>query len=272
MGLDVYLDTKEDQEIDNAREKAWEEWYSKYHDGDGNLRAEFTEEEKVAAREALPKYSFSTRPPSLQYPDHLFNRRYLRSSYNEGGFNRAVPDMIGKDHDLYWIFENLRSEDEYQTELTEASIPLFEEAKQRALQVAEEIKASDPLRVSDADCFVGPAEHMWHAPPTPEEVLEWYREEVARREELKKEHPDRTHLDHGYSNAKGHVLGFETGLDVLAITTGQRFGKASALFVYRLSQEAKDSYSQSAEITAEFCDEAIDLIRKDGSVFLHWSG
>ena len=81
---------------------------------------------------------------SEKYPEHLFNRRYLRSSYNGGGYNRAVPDFLA-DPDrpaaygsLDWIFEPVRVEpDEYETELTEALIPALEQAKARAIEAAE---------------------------------------------------------------------------------------------------------------------------------------
>jgi len=42
--------------------------------------------------------------------------------------------------------------------------------------------------------------------------------------------------------------------------------------VYRASDGGFDSYVQAAEITAEFCDEAIALIERDGSCEMSWSG
>lgn len=40
--------------------------------------------------------------PSERWPEHLCNRRYLRSSYNAGGFNQVVGNLIGVT--LYEIF------------------------------------------------------------------------------------------------------------------------------------------------------------------------
>lgn len=39
---------------------------------------------------------------SEKYPDHLFKIGYMRSSYNSGGFNSVVSELVG--HDLYWLF------------------------------------------------------------------------------------------------------------------------------------------------------------------------
>jgi hypothetical protein len=294
MGLDVYLYTKAKEVASNEHEEAWEAWYDKYKDTSDD------DAEKKAAKEALPPYSSSSddEVASSRYPDHLFNRRYLRSSYNSGGFNRAVPDIVGEDHDLHWIFEPVRGEtDEYSFELTVGSIKGLKAAKKRALQVAQEIRDNDALRVMSVDVMLGGADHLWSQLPTDDEVLDWYRDErkrrdenIAKRELAGKDKPAWGSEDGGYSNAKGFVAGFDKGLEILAIsvcanplaafsaqfppnTKGGQLGQTpSAAVVYRLSQETKDSYIQSAEITAEFCEEAIALIERDGSAFLHWSG
>jgi hypothetical protein len=187
MGLDVYLYSREQQEAANARERAWETYYEKWGEQPDSP-------EKEAAYQALPSHQGFDAVPSEAHPDHLFNRRYLRSSYNSSGFNAAVPDMVSREHDLHWIFEPVKLDDQYEMELTQASIPALEVARKRALQVADEIRACDPLRVSDEMSTVGEAAHV------------------------------------------------------------------------------KEDYAISAEITAEFCEEAIALIREDGSATLHWSG
>jgi hypothetical protein len=263
MGLDVYLYSREQAEANDAHEKAWEAWYEQWGERPDSP-------EKETARKALPEYVSAEGKPSEAHPDHLFNRRYLRSSYNSSGFNRAVPDMVSREHDLHWIFEPVKLEDQYEMELTEASIPALQVARKRALQVASEIRACDPLRVSDEMSTVGEAAHMWHQLPTDDQVLDWYRAE-------KEKHTGKPNPwggdDYSYSSAKGAILGFTKGMEVLAITMGQNVLKQPcAMFVYRVSDEVKEDYAISAEITAEFCEEAIALIREDGSATLHWSG
>lgn len=261
MGLDVYLYTKAQEEANAVHEKASDAYYE---------REDWpSEAEKEKAREALPPYEFVTSVPSQQHPDHLFNRRYLRSSYNGSGFERAVPEMVGQDHGLYWIFEPVKFADQYEVELTEASISALEEAKARALQVAQEIRECDPLRTTSVTAHLGHREHMWQTPPSEEQALAWYREEQVKN-------AGRSDLfggGGGYSNAKGSILGFAEGLEILGVTIGQNIlGMPSAILVFRMGREGLDSYVQSAEITAEFCDEAIALIRQDGSCSMHWSG
>jgi len=300
MGLDISLYTAAENQASKEHERAWDEWWKNYHDEEsGDLLPQFTKEQAEAAKAKIPPYAGSTTVASEKHPKHLFNRRYLRSSYNGGGFNAAVPDMVGEDHGLYWIFEPVIGDnpEPYETEFTPASIPGLEQCKERALQVAQEIRDCDPLRTMSVSTMLGGKEHMWHQLPTEEQVLEWYREEqqrhknsLAKYAEEGKPVPSWITEDHAYSNAKGEVLGLDKGMEILAVTLGANpMAKFSAMFdpntvggqmgvlpcpvlVYRMSQESKDSYIQSAEITAEFCDEAIELIKQDGSCMMHWSG
>lgn len=198
--------------------------------------------------------------PSIKHPGHLFNRRYLRSSYSSGGFNSAVPDFIGEDSSLYWIFEGLGA-DEYDVALTAESVPLLEQAKERAQSVVQRLKTCDRLRAEAmGQPITGGAAHQWSELPSSEAVLDWYREEVKREAPFS-----------SYSSAKGIV--FREGFTVLAITMGKGIlGEASPVVVYRAEPETVDSYIASAEIVAEFCDEALALIERDGSAYIGWSG
>jgi hypothetical protein len=261
MGLDIYLYTKAEREQNDAHDAAWNAAYAEL---DAGRMTEDQWKDKVIE----PAYTSYKDVPSARHPGHLFNRRYLRSSYNGGGFNRAVPDFVGEDHGLYWIFEPMGREwDGDEGTLTEADVAELRECKTRAEQVAAELRACDPLRVTATTTMVGSAEHMWSNWPTEDQVLAWYREEKAK-------HTDKpSPFSEGYSNAKGDVLGFTKGLEVLAATVGRDIlGQPCAVLVYRASGEAFDSYVQSAEIVAEFCDEAISLIERDGSAYLSWSG
>lgn len=205
--------------------------------------------------------------------------------------------MVGEDHGLYWIFEPIIGDDPEpdETEMTEFSIPALEDVKKRAMQVAQEITESDPLRTFTVNAMLGEAEHMWSQLPTEEQALAWYRQEqaehVARAAQRKAEGKESPFGDDGgYSNAKGMVLGFTKGEEVLAVTLGanplaglsaqmppntlggQMGLLPQAVVIYRMAEQEKDSYIQSAEIIAEFCDEAIVLIRTDGVAHMHWSG
>lgn len=198
--------------------------------------------------------------PSEKYPDHLFNRRYLRSSYNGSGFNSAVSDFIGGDSDLYWIFEGVKRDEHEEAALTAESIPALEEAKDRALSVADRLRGCDRLRVHTPSAgIIGPQGHLWPELPSADKVLDWYRSETARPASFE-----------SYSTGKGTV--YHTGLTILAITIGgDSLGCPAPVIVYRADDDSLNSYIQSAEIIAEFCDEAIGLIQRDGEAQIFWS-
>ena len=264
MGLDVYLYSAEAREHNERHDREWDAlWQRKKKGG-------ITEEQFDALHKEITQYARHEDAPSKRYPDHLFNRRYLRSSYNDGGFNHAVHDFLStsdsgtypaQDGSLYWIFEPMGREwDGDEGTLTAEDVPKLQECKARALEVADRLRKADPLRVEE----IGNA----LVPPTmrAKEFLSWFRQQKASREGKKSPFGDG-----GYSCREGTVLGFDKGLDVLAVTMGiGTLGKPSALVIYR--SDSIDSYVQSAEITAEFCDEAIALIERDGSAYLMWSG
>lgn len=266
MGLDVYLYPAVHADANELRGTAENAYYNRPDYDD------LTDEQHKEIRDAIPPYVAHEDVPSERYPDHLFNRRYLRSSYNSGGFNSAVPDFVGEDHGLYWIFEPMcREWDGDEGTLTADDIPALRESRERAGQVVGELQTCDPLRVMSSPLMLGDRDHMWHEPPSEDETLTWYREEKAKWST--RERRPFGDDDGGYSTAKGHVLGFDKGLEVLAVVPGCGvFGEPAAIIVYRPARDAIDSYTQSAEIVVEFIDEAISLIERDGSVQMSWSG
>lgn len=259
MGLDIHLKTREYVAADAVRDAAWNEVY------DSGRWDAMSDDEQKAWREAYP-WPDREETASAKYPDHLFNRRYLRSSYNGGGFNHAVPELLGSADGTYpgergslgWIFEPVRLDDQYELELTKASIPALREAKKRALQVVDDLRKCDRLRVLTVspNIFAGP-------PKTSDnEALAKYRGEVTK---------GRITADGWWSNVEMDVFG--SGLSILAAIPGQAtFGEPGVHLIYRQADEGFDSYVQSAEIVAEFCDEAIALIERDQSCFMTWSG
>lgn len=213
MGLDIYLYETGQHEADEAYEAAWEALYHRKESG------EIDQVEYDHLRGELPKAGGHADVRSERYPDHLFNRRYLRSSYNGSGFNNAVPDLLGEDHGLYWIFEPMGQ------------------------------LSSEWLKFSDDD------------------ALRMVREALAK--------PSAS-PDSWYSSRDLNMYG--EGVTILASVPGaeKRFFSdepwPAVHLVYRSKDDGLDSYVQAAEITAEFCDEAIALIERDGSAYLSWSG
>jgi hypothetical protein len=306
MGLDVYLYTREQREANDLHNRASSAYYGR-PDYDS-----LTEEQREALRSEIPPYASQTDIPSERYPEHLFNRRYLRSSYNGGGFNRAVPDFLGdKDATLDGIFEPVWQADHeplvtvdevvepevvYETgselaarepeiEVGEDDEPedragepggvidrrhlaALAETKRRALDIAERLHASDRLRVLTVspNQFAG-TEFLAVGD---EAALRIYREHIAGMAPREPE---------GWYSTRGldYVFGDGGATFVAAISGAERMffrddPWPAVHLIYRAGDEGFESYIQSAEITAEFIDEAVALIERDGSAYISWSG
>lgn len=260
MGLDIYLYERDAAARNAAYDAACEALYKPDEHGESPRDRMSDEEYEVWRQEHA--YTVPDTVASQRHPDHLFNRRYLRSSYNESGFNSAVVEITAADHGLYWIFEPLgRDWDGDEGNLGRADLDALRECRSRAEQVATELREAEaPVRATDVHAMFGPQDHLWSKPPTKDEALEWYREQRQQPSSFP-----------SYSCAKGAVFG--DGLEIVAATVGRDIlGTPAAILIYRLDKETVESYAQSAEITAEFCDEAIALIERDGSCRMSWSG
>lgn len=262
MGLDVYLYTKAEAAANEAHNEASNAFYER-PDYD-----KLSDDEKAEIRTTIPPYESQKDVASERYPDHLFNRRYLRSSYNGGGFNHAVPQMLGHSGDvsyphergsIYWIFEPMGREwDGDDGNLTAADVDALRASKARALEVADGLRKADRLRVVtiSPNFLMAPPEHDDDA------ALRLYRTHIAGRD---------IKPDDWYSTRDLEVFG--DGLKVLAAIPGKAtFNVPGVHLIYRQPDEGYDSYIQSAELVAEFCDEAIALIERDGSCSMSWSG
>jgi hypothetical protein len=264
MGLDIHLDTIERHRLSDRHEVESEALYQRQTAG------EITEAEYDELCKTVTPWPGHEDVPSEKYPKHLMNRRYLRSSYNDGGFNRRVPDLIGDEQaDLYGIFKPLHDvigdPDGADPVLTDAHISLLEQCRTRAASVAERLHGSDRLAVMK----VSPNQFSreWLNIDS-DKALSLYRDAVRS---------ERIRSNEGWwSNRDMKVFG--EGVTILAAVAGveKRFFSddpwPAVHLIYRLTDEGFESYVQSAEIVVEFIDEAISLIRRDGSCSMRWSG
>jgi hypothetical protein len=305
MGLDVYLYTREQGAANDAHNAASNAFYER-PDYDS-----LTKEQRDEIRATIPPYASSTDVPSERYPEHLFNRRYLRSSYNGGGFDRAVPDFLGdRDATLDGIFEGVWEADRdvlvtaevvdpdaaLSTELAVIETPRSEEeddragdpggvidgrhvaalaeAKRKALDIAERLRNSDRLRVlTVSPNQFGGTDFL---KVDDDAALRIYREHMAKRVDAGRAPFDDD--DGWYSCREIEYVFGKGGATFLAAIVGaekQFFSDnpwPAMHLIYRAEGDGFDSYVASAEITAEFCDEAIGLIERDGSAYISWSG
>lgn len=272
MGLDIYLYSAEHAAASKRRDEASEALYESGPDGKCP-RDLMTDDEYKAWSDEHPWVSHEDAP-SAAYPGHMFNRRYLRSSYNAGGFNHAVPDLLGSATEteypnargsIYWIFEPMGREwDGDEGTLTAADIDPLRAARARALEVADALKASDRLQVTtiSPNMFGGPAKHKDH------DALAMYREHMATRTGPMFEEDGGSYSTNG---GDLNVFGGK-GLPILAAIPGMDTFTPGVHLIFRMEDEGFDFYTQAAEIIVEFCDEAIALIERDGSCEMSWSG
>ena len=256
MGLDIYLYTRQAHEQNERHNQEWETLWQQREAG------EISETRYDELRKSITEYAYAEDVPSAAHPEHLFNRRYLRSSYNGAGFNRAVPGLIGDGHDLYWIFAPMEREwDGDEGVLTADDIPKLRECKARAEQVAAEIRASDGLRVMSLspNQFAGTD----FLKVDEDAAIAMVREKAAA---------PKTPFGSGWWSSLNFDW-FGGDLEVVAtVWGGAVLGGPALHVVYKGSDEGRESYVQSAEIVAEFCDEAVALIERDQSAFMVWSG
>lgn len=197
--------------------------------------------------------------PSNKYPDHLCNKGYLRSSYNPGGFNHYVGNLIGKE--LYWVFGDILNEDEYELH---PNLVQLAAARNRAQQIVSELRQALPLSVvtiaADRSGRSGQPRSEREA-----QSLEIYREEVRQHNEAFDKHPEAKSYD--YSNAHGHFW-FTEPLEVLAAIPGiDILGQPAVHLITKSDDENHEFYVQMADIVVEFLDRAIAC----DDPIIHWS-
>jgi hypothetical protein len=266
MGLDVYLYTKAQQLQNEAHDREEREFYGE----DWELYDLKSDAEKEAFRNNRQyEYTCNTDVPAKAYPEGntLNNRRYLRSSYNGGGFNSAVPNYLGREAGYEWMFADaidVRG-GEYSKWWTPEHVDALETARTRAMAVAKELKSLEtPLNVTT----VSP--NLFGPSPTADAqaALTWARSQLEREKEMGEDN----WFKGGWQNAEGHYFTVGESLKVVAAVPGEDyFGKPAVHLVYR-AEGALESYVESATIAGEFAEEAIDLIKQDGSCYVYWSG
>lgn len=234
MGLDIYLHDGED--------------ISPSYPENG------TEDERRAYFEASRAYYAKTDAKSERFPEHVSGPRYLRSSYNDGGFNSVVGNLIGKD--LYWIFEYEEGKEEPYDEETETGGDWFitrdqlTAARERAVQARDELAAVKvPLAAFSVSPVVPSTLNDRAAIKLVTEQLERPRDERSFR---------------SYSNRDGHF--YLDGIEILGLIPGRDvLGRECTHVVHKLDVKY---YLDTCEIIIEFIDTALAMERPR----VVWSG
>ena len=210
---------------------------------------------------------------SQAYPEHMFTPTYLRSSYNEGGFNTAVPILAGNaDYSLYWIFEPapflvFSVYDEETGEGGEegwdtSSIGGLEMARNRCLEVVKSLAESDGLTATTVSAINAFRQDKPTASPV--DAVNIHRKTFANRD---------NNAFQSFSNGEGVFFGKDEGLTVVSAIPGvDILGSPCVHLVMKDQNNNTDWYKQAAEITVEFIDLAIEVIKREGKVEVVWSG
>lgn len=184
---------------------------------------------------------------SAKYPDHLFKVGYFRSSYNEGGFNHVVRDLIGID--LGDIFDT-----DNQYELN----PDWNKAKSHAeesLKMLREKIEKFPYRAS---CV---SHNVFGQPKLSgsDEAMRVFENEMGRK-----------NRSGDYSSINGLFL-FEHPMEVIAAIPGDDLlGGKGIYLIYKCDD--LDWYCQAIEIVIETCDYVLSQGDKASEYTMHWSG
>ena len=225
MGLDVYLH-------DNA---------VKYED---------IEEYEDGSSWSETRYRETQDSKSFPHPDHICTRRYLRSSYNGGGFNSVAGNLISKD--LYWIFEPCMETDaDYILRPTRDQLL---EAQKRAEIVRTELMAVEPVNVA---AFSNNTFKSWPEVDA-EAALGIYRDRKEKRESGKGSVFD------DFSDADGSFY-FDAPVKARAFIPGVEFGRKCMWVVYETDLTF---YLEMADIIVEFVEEALQM----DEPYIRWSG
>lgn len=228
--------------------------------------ADASEADKEAWRQELSRRhrEQEERNKSRLHPDHLCNRRYLRSSYNDGGFNRVVGKLLGITLDDIFLPEAVPERvtaggDDDEDDYSPPSWPKehLSRARERAVECRDKMRAvALPLATFD----VGP--NMFSLPPriTEEEALSIAAKQMERVTEK-----DNEAFGYNYSNKDGQF--FLKGLEIVAAIPGvDLFGKQTVHIVHKMT--GWDWYLQMADIIVEFIDEALAM----DDPCISWSG
>lgn len=196
---------------------------------------------------------------SDKHPDHLCNKTYLRSSYNDAGFNKVVRDLTGKD--LWWVFEEVLGGDDHNLpdtayDGTPVNVKAWLTARSRAVELLNHLKECGNIRVcshSPTNIFKPEAKSV-----DSEKALEIYREHLDSH--ANRESP------YSYSNGKGLFLCEGDELTVHALINGKdALGQPTVHIIYSADISW---YIEAAEVVVEFIDHALSM-EEPGIVWSH---
>ena len=274
MGLDIYLYKYENKERTGSLEDQYEK-QSEVIWGDKKYE-DMTDAEKDGARTRCKEFALSLgldedgndpakqkiEIDSAKYPDHYFKVGYFRSSYNDGGLNRVLGNMVGED--LYSIFGR-GNNDDYSFQ------PKWETVKLNALNTIK--KFDEFVETNDGSYRVSEfGYNEFSGSPNSFPVDNERKALDVFLDELKKD-KKRTHDDsRWYENIHGSFF-FGKPKEVVAIISGVKkriFVDEKLPCSYVVWKDDVSWYRWALEIVVETCDYVLSQPDQD-KYYLHWS-
>lgn len=277
MGLDIYLY----KHLRHKESKKKEEKYNKYSDAEWEKFAKgreyntIPESELKEHQEKKKKYALSLglsewgdddknkksiEKNSKKYPDHMFKIGYCRSSYNPGGINHVLSDLIGED--LYSIFD--RTGDEY--EFLPDWVGVRGRAKESLKLMDKKLEEMGPYRVMKSDHNMFDMDKQMDAVPDASTALDKFMEVRSKHSKAD---------DFGnFSNGIGEFF-LKTPLKVAAIIPGSckelfGTGKAPCQYIIYEDEGSYEFYHQALEIVVEMAEWVLKQ-KNPELYYVHWS-
>jgi len=181
--------------------------------------------------------------PSSKYPKHMFQKGYLRSSYNDYGYNSVLRALTSKD--LYYIFgdcvQDLLHGD---SQMGSVSKRALRDALGRAKEVLEELRTAPPFIVKR---FPGPWPDRFEYT---DDIVDAVVEEDAQIAQM---------MSKGLDGEEGGALYSRRGVFFYG-----PLPKVKAIVPFKegfavVCQESIDWYIQATEIVIEFIEKALSL-------------
>jgi len=278
MGLDISLQVAATARLERLRYKVEDEWYENIPDnGDlsyeerKSLRDSYIADRIPADIRAAADNAQPFEPVSKVDTEHINTPTYLRSSYNESGFDSVVPRRLNDEYATYeGIFGGIawKDADGNPTDegypggfLNKDDIPALRVVQGRALEVAKRLEDADPYDVT----FVGanPFADKSTLPKSATEALQVFRDQAEKTKG--KDAP------YNYSTSSGHFFEQEALTIVAAIPGAEHFREQGVYLVFERDKD-DDFYFKAALIAAEFAQATMNLIERDGEAYVSWSG
>ncbi len=275
MGLDIYLyryenferTKKLEYDYNRFSEEAWHFGGTKYEDLTQLQKDEANAKVEAKALEmGLDKYGEdaetrkSIELASVRFPEHLFKIGYFRSSYNDGGINRILKNMVGTD--LYGLFPSRGDEYTFQ--------PDWAQSKALAQQVLgkfrTKIAEDGPYRVMKASY------NEFRGHPNKDPIKDEASALACFLETARKYKTDSLG---SFSNSQGEFF-LKEPLKVVGIIEGvnRRYFVDESLpcsYVIYKDEDGFRWYIDALEIVLETCEWVLAQPDKD-KFWLHWSG